>query len=98
MATPADRVEHDAARRRFVLRRPEGEGELTYAERGDGVLDLLRTEVPEALRSQGIGSALVRGALAFARARGGRIVPTCPFIARWLEDHPEERDLVASGA
>jgi predicted GNAT family acetyltransferase len=92
---PLDRVEHDVARRRFVVRRPEGESELTYAELPGRVLDLLHTEVPVALRGRGLGSALVQEAIAFARASGSRIVPSCPFIARWLEDHPEEQGLVA---
>jgi uncharacterized protein len=93
-----DSVEHDAATQRFVLRRPEGESELTYVESRAGVLDLLHTEVPLALRGRGIGSMLVREAISEVRRLGFRIVPTCPFIARWLEDHPEEHDLVAGPA
>jgi len=93
-----DRVDHDVAGRRFVVRRPQGESELTYQELPGNVLDLLHTEVPIALRGRGLGSTLVREAVAFARASGSRIVPSCPFIARWLEDHPEERDLIAGPA
>jgi len=93
-----ERVEHDLAARRFLVRHPEGESELTYAERPGQVLDLIHTEVPRALRGRGIGSALVREAMAHARRGGYRVIPSCPFIARWLEDHPEERDLVDASA
>lgn len=58
----------------------------------------MHTEVPVALRGRGLGSALVREAIAFARAGSSRIVPSCPFIARWLENHPEERELIAGPA
>lgn len=93
-----DRVEHDIAGHRFVVRHPEGESELTYTVMPGKVLDLLHTEVPVALRDRGLGSALVREAIVFARAGGFRIIPSCPFIARWLENHPEEQELVAGPA
>jgi len=38
----------------------------------------------------------VRGALEQARASGHRIVPSCSFVAAWVERHAEARDLLAS--
>ncbi len=81
-----------------MIRRPEGESELTYEDIGGRVMDLRHTAVPDALREHGIGSALVREAASYARRRGYRILPSCPFVARWLADHPEERDLVAGAS
>lgn len=91
-----DGVEHEPELRRFVARSPEGEGELVYRHTATGALDLLHTGVDPRLRRRGIGELLVRAALAHARANGLLVIPTCPFIARWIEKHPEERDLVAS--
>jgi predicted GNAT family acetyltransferase len=60
-----------------------------------GVVVLVHTEVDEAVEGTGVGSQLVRGALADLRARGLRVVPLCPFVAAYLRRHPEDADLVA---
>jgi len=52
--------------------------------RTDGVVDLLHTEVEPELRNRGLGALIVRYALDDARARGERVVPTCPFVARLI--------------
>jgi predicted GNAT family acetyltransferase len=97
-AERADRhsVEHEPARHRFVITFPQGEGELVYRRSPSGALDLVHTGVDPRLRRRGVGAQLARAAFAFARANGLRVIPTCPFIARWLAKHPEEQDLVAS--
>jgi predicted GNAT family acetyltransferase len=89
-------VEHDPGRHRFFVRHQEGESELTYQPAGDDVLDFLHTGVPRPLRGQGIAEALVKAALDFARAEGKRVIPSCPFVASWIDEHPEEGDLVAA--
>jgi hypothetical protein len=46
-----------------------------------------------------VASALVRAAVDHARANGLKLVPTCPYVAAWLERHPGERDVfVTAGA
>ncbi|SLM89620.1 GNAT family N-acetyltransferase [Brachybacterium nesterenkovii] len=47
---------------------------------------------------RGVGSALVRYALDDIRARGLRIDPVCPFVASYIERHPEHQDLLADRA
>ena len=54
------------------------------------------TEVDSAFEGHGIGSTLVRYALDDVRERGLHAVPLCPFIAAYIEQHPEYQDLVAS--
>ena len=88
-------VEHDGQRQRFFSRLSEGEAYLSYERGGDGTLDLQHTVVPEPARRRGVGESLVRAALDHARAEGARIVPSCPFVAAYLEEHPEEQALVA---
>lgn len=87
-------IEHQPDRQRWVAQTPEGEAELTYAER-DGVLDLQHTFVPRAARDQGVAGALAERAMRYAREHGKRVVPSCPFVRSWLQDHPEHRELVA---
>lgn len=90
---PADSaaVRHEPEHSRFVLDLPDGQAELRYGEFADDVLDLQHTEVPPAGRGRGIGDALVRAALAYARGRGARVIATCPYVQTWLRRHPDER-------
>ena len=84
-------VEHDAEHARFVVRLPDGEAELLYAPFADDVLDLQHTEVPPSGHGKGVGDALIRAALAYAREQGMRVMATCPYVQRWLRLHPAER-------
>jgi len=52
------------------------------------------TQVPPAYEGQGIGSALIRFALASARTRGLKVVPVCPFFAAYFKKHAEEQELL----
>ena len=61
---------------------------------GRNRIALVHTEVPEELQGQGIGSDLVRTALEHAREKELTVLPYCPFVAAYLERHPEFNDLV----
>lgn len=50
---------------------------------------LIHTEVPVALEGQGIGSALARYVLAFARDHDERVSIKCPYLRTFIERHPE---------
>jgi predicted GNAT family acetyltransferase len=68
-------------------------GHVTYRLDGD-VLDLLHTEVDDGHEDEGLGSALAKGVLDDARARGLRVRPSCAFIRGWIDRHPAYADLV----
>lgn len=51
--------------------------------------------VPDAVGGRGIAGRLTRHALDHARANNWRVEPNCPYVAHWIERHPEYRDLVA---
>lgn len=53
------------------------------------------TEVPESLRGRGIGETLARAGLDSARARNLKVRPRCVFIASFIGEHSEYRDLLA---
>jgi len=81
---------------RYELR--DGErmiGEAAYRRR-NGRIAFIHTEVDEALEGRGLGSALVATALDDARREGLEVVPLCPFVAAFIERHPEYQDLVAA--
>lgn len=51
-------------------------------------------EVPKSLQGRGIGTELVRQALAHVRELGASVKPVCGFTASYIMRHPEEADLV----
>lgn len=58
------------------------------------VVVMTHTEVPEELRGEGIASELVQQALDDVRKRGEKVLPQCPFVSSWLDDHPDYHDLL----
>jgi predicted GNAT family acetyltransferase len=70
-------------------------GVIVYQSK-PGVLTLVHTEVAEELEGRGLAGRLVTFALDDIRARGLRLVPRCPYVAAYLERHPEQADLVAT--
>jgi uncharacterized protein len=61
----------------------------------DRAIVFTHTQVSDEYEGQGAGSQLAREALDDARRRGLRVVALCPFIASWIERHPDYADLVA---
>ena len=70
---------------------------LRYRTVSDDVVDFRSTLVPPHLRGRGLGSELVQHALDWARESDVKVIPSCPFVSRFLEDHPEYQDLVYDG-
>ena len=76
-------IRHDPARGRFFASIDGAEAYLLYTEAGAGTLNFTRTYVPDALRHQKIGEAIVKHALDHAAANGFEVIPTCPFV-KWV--------------
>ncbi|HEX8009806.1 MAG TPA: GNAT family N-acetyltransferase [Casimicrobiaceae bacterium] len=91
-------VDNDTAHHRFLVRLPEGEGELVYHRLAPHTLELVHTGVDPNLRGRGVAEALAETAIAYARGHAMRIVATCPYVQRWLAKHPEHNDLVVARA
>ncbi|HWL02527.1 MAG TPA: GNAT family N-acetyltransferase [Microbacteriaceae bacterium] len=70
-------------------------GFLSYAL-SDGVIDLQHTVVQPSHRGQGLAGLLAERAFEDARAQGLGVIPSCPFIAGWVPDHPEVADLIVT--
>lgn len=69
-------------------------GILDYRVSGS-VVELPHTKVDPAFEGQGVGSALVKYALDDIAAGDRSVVPSCPFVAAWIDRHPDYRGLVA---
>lgn len=97
-----EQIVRNTEKRRFEWAiRPEGAAEpvLAFANyiKASNKLYITHTEVPEALEGQGIGSALLRHILEWIDAEGLDLVPLCPFMAGYLQRHPEWQRLLAEG-
>ncbi len=57
---------------------------------------LPHTEIARSHRAQGYGAVLVRAVLDDVRGRGQTVVPACWYVDRFIDDHPEYGDLLAS--
>jgi uncharacterized protein len=84
----------DAADRHRFEARIDGKlvGFATYIRR-PGVIVFPHTEVEPAVEGQGVGGALARAALDDAAARGERVRALCPFMAGWIDGHPDYQHL-----
>jgi uncharacterized protein len=63
---------------------------LAAYRRRNGRIVFTHTEVDEACSGRGFGTRLAQEAVADARRQGLEIVPLCPFIANYVEKHPDE--------
>lgn len=72
------------------------DGETAFAEYvlHNGAMVLPHTVVPPAFEGKGVGSALAKAALGYAREHGLKVKPSCPFMAGYIAKHPEWQDLV----
>jgi hypothetical protein len=87
-------VRENADERRFeLLLDGERAGLAAYRVR-DGLTVITHSEINEEFRGRGLGSHLARLTLDQLREQGARVVPSCPFFARYVAEHPEYADLV----
>ena len=87
-------IRHEPAAHRFVARTAGVEAVLEYHAVDTKTLDYHHTFVPPALRGAGMASQLTEHALRYARDNGFKVLPTCPFVARYIERHPEFQSLI----
>ena len=81
---------------RYEIRRDGNTvGFSDYRRRGNRVT-FLHTEVDPELRGEGLAEELVGGALDDVRQRHETVIARCPYVARFIEEHPEYQDLRAT--
>lgn len=56
-------------------------------------INFTHTEVPAALEGKGIGKALAKFVLDYARENHLKVMPLCPFIKGYIDRHPEYWDI-----
>jgi predicted GNAT family acetyltransferase len=67
---------------------------IEYKERNKK-LWLTHTEAPEELKGKGSATAIVEKTLDYIEENGYKLVPLCPFVAAYLNRHPEWNRVLA---
>lgn len=86
-------VDNPASSRFEITIDGELAGFVDYRKDGEEYA-LPHTRVFTQFEGHGVGSELVRGALAEIAERGGTALPYCPFVPKVIRDNPEFLELV----
>ncbi|AGP47766.1 MULTISPECIES: GNAT family N-acetyltransferase [Psychrobacter] len=86
-------IVHNEAARRFETSIDGQTGYISYKEREDKLV-YDHTIVPQELGGRGVGSALVKHALDYARENNKKVVPQCSFVASYIDKNPDYKDLL----
>ena len=94
MAETAYDVRDNPERHRFEIDLGGGGVAIAQYTLPEGKIMFTHTEVPPEHAGKGVGTALIRFALASARERNLKVIPICPFFAAYMQKHAEEQDLL----
>ncbi len=86
-------IENNKEQNRFQAKVGNSSAFLEY-ELTEGTIVLLHTEVPKELEGKGLGSKVVKAALEYAERQDLKVIPTCPFVSRYIEKHDVYEKLV----
>ena len=87
-------IRHEEGKR-YYIQFDNQRAELTYRENGK-TRDFRHTSVPEEQRGLKVAEKLVRHALDDTMKNGYKFTPTCPYVKRFVEKHPEYKKGLAS--
>jgi len=86
-------VIHDIEKQKFYMVVDGLESHLEYA-RMSSVLNLNHTYVPNELRGKGIAGKIVKAALTYAEENNLKIIPSCSYVADYVQRHREYQSLL----
>uniref|UniRef100_A0A0K8RB25 Protein NATD1 n=1 Tax=Ixodes ricinus TaxID=34613 RepID=A0A0K8RB25_IXORI len=84
-------VEHDEANREFFIKLGKDKAVLQYEVLNPKTLDLIHTEVPEALRGKGIAKHLAKAAFNFVAANSFQARVTCPYVNKYVNEEGDSK-------
>lgn len=94
MSKPAVNVIRNEAGQRFEIRLDDGSFAFSDYRPLHGKVIFPHTVVPPAHEGQGLGSAIARASLDWARAEGLQVIPACTFYANYMKRHADTHDLL----
>jgi predicted GNAT family acetyltransferase len=86
----ATEVTDNRERSRFEIRVDGAVAGFADYRLRDDRITFTHTEVDDAYEGQGLGSTLATYVLDAARERKLKVFPACPFIAEYIERHPDD--------
>lgn len=89
-------VVNNEAKKRFEITVGGQTAVTEYMTPGDKII-FTHTEVPVGLEGNGIASLLARTALEWAKEKGLKVMPLCPYVAGYIRRHPEWKALLLKG-
>ena len=82
-------VINNEAEKRFEVLFDDGTvAMITYIRAGNTII-YTHTEVPESQGGKGIAGKMAYAALEFAKANGLRVQAMCPYVKKYVSQHPE---------
>ena len=92
------KVEHDSEKRKFYLDLAAGQGEdeLSYSIKPGGIMEIHRTYVPQSQRGKGLAAIVTKAGLEYALEQELQVLPTCPYVAAYINRHPEYKKLLTT--
>lgn len=68
---------------------------MTYKKSGADKIIIDHTEVDESLQGKGVGKDIVEAGVKYARENDLKIVPTCPFAKKVIDENFEFQEVLA---
>jgi Predicted acetyltransferase len=87
-------IEHGSKGAFIIEQDHERLAEMTYSVAGEKLIIIDHTEVSDKLKGKGAGKQLVAKAVEYARAKGIKILPLCPFARSVFDKTPEFQDVM----
>lgn len=80
----------------FELHTKGGIAFVEFIREGEKIY-LTHTETPENLRGKGVAAELIKQTLQCARDNGLTVVPSCSYVAKYVNEHTEWNDILSEG-
>lgn len=88
-------MRHDEKNKEFIVVVEGQVAALKYRVLpGREVLDYYSTFVPPEIRGHNIGRELVKFALDYAKDKQHQVIPSCPFVRHFIDEHPDYKTLI----
>lgn len=85
-------VRHDQENSQFVIEKGNKQAKLEYSKEKN-CMNFYEVFVPRSLRGKGYASVLTEEALEYAREKGIKVKPTCPFVCNFIRKNSKYNDL-----
>lgn len=95
MQNPKDFKVNEAANQ-FELHTGKTFAFLEYVIKEDKIY-MLHTEAPDEMQGTGAAKELVKHALQYSRDNSLTVIPSCSYVANYIDNNPEWRDVLSEG-